>query len=88
MAKKQPPNDRLAAGLKARAWSRTELAKRLGIDPSAVSRWVNGKAAPDPHHRLAMERLFGIPQNDWLSDKERAVVDRVAADRPRTGTHD
>lgn len=80
MAKTITPHERLEAGLKTRCWSRSDLARRLGIDPSAVSRWVSGKSSPDAHHRLAIERLFGIPQNDWLTAEERELIERAVAD--------
>jgi transcriptional regulator with XRE-family HTH domain len=82
-----PTHERLDGALKARGWSRSEFARRLHIDPSAVSRWVSGKSSPDAHHRVVIERVFGIPQNEWLTADERELIERVAneAERP-TGT--
>lgn len=32
-----------------------ELAKRIGVDPSVVSRWASGQRKPRPDHRAKLE---------------------------------
>lgn len=75
MPRTLPPNERLRAALIARGWNHSELASRLKVDSSAVSRWVGGKADPEPYCRWAFERMFGIPQIDWLTEEQRSIVD-------------
>ena len=68
-------NERLGAALEKREWSQTDFGRRLGVDRSAVSRWLSGGSRPDAHHRLGIELLLGINQNDWLTREERKLVD-------------
>lgn len=55
------------------------LARTLGIAGPSVNGWVMGRSRPEPHLRLSLEILTGIPASDWDTDDERAVVERVRA---------
>lgn len=41
------------------------IAKRLGVDPGVVSRWVNGERLPGATLRGAIEREYGIRWSLW-----------------------
>lgn len=79
MAKNEPKFD-TAGRTKLRAWldkekaNYSELARRLGTNPSTVSRWLSGDARPDPQYRPLLEHLAGIPDSDWLTKKEHKTV--------------
>ena len=49
------------------------ISETLGVVPATVSRWMR-TTDPEPEYRLALERLYGIPANDWLTDEERVVA--------------
>jgi transcriptional regulator with XRE-family HTH domain len=67
--------------------TQTSVAKTLAVEQSTVSLWKRGLTRPEPHHRRALELLTGIPEADWETDDERAVVERVRAGLAATGTH-
>ena len=53
--------ERIRAARKARGWTQRELAARLDIDASAVSRWerVDRRAGPDRRYRTELARILG-----------------------------
>ena len=53
----------MRAGLK-----QTELAAKLGVKPSAVSRWVNGIDFPDKERILDLANALGIEPSDFVAD--------------------
>lgn len=82
--KPKHPRDRLRAFLDDPTHperSRTWLAGILGISQAAVSQWVAAKepTRPDDTNAAALERLAGIPADDWLNDVERAKKRRREA---------
>lgn len=50
--------------------TQSELARRLGVTPQAVSNWVNGHGTPSMEAAAEMERIFGIPMRDWIDVAE------------------
>jgi hypothetical protein len=51
------------------------VAQRICLtraDP--VYRWLDGRNRPDPPFRLALERLFAIPADSWLTPEERQIA--------------
>jgi transcriptional regulator with XRE-family HTH domain len=42
-----------------------EVAARLRVAPSAVSRWASGRRLPRLREREMIERLFRIQQRSW-----------------------
>ena len=40
--------DQLKQALKALGWKQSELARRVGVGDTTVSRWVGGDAVPEP----------------------------------------
>lgn len=58
----------ISAALKAAGASTTQVA---------VSFWCSGATRPPAVLRAVLDRLFSIPQEAWLSDDERALVDAL-----------
>ena len=50
--------------------TKAELAEKLGVHPSACSRWFTGQRSPYPDLRAAIERETGIPATAWRTDSE------------------
>lgn len=64
----------LDAALKQPGRSQSWLARLLEIRQPAVSQWVRGNSRPEPHFRLALQRLLGIPAESWMTAKERKIA--------------
>jgi transcriptional regulator with XRE-family HTH domain len=47
--------------------TRTKLAAKLGVSKQAIASWCSGVAKPAPETALAIEKLTGIPMQDWLA---------------------
>ena len=43
-----------------RGWSQMDLAVRVGVDRSNVTRWENGAKNPSPGNRQRLADLFGV----------------------------
>lgn len=52
--------------------SQSAIARALGVSQPAVHMWLTGHTVPSSTHRKAIERLAGIPEDDWQTDKEAA----------------
>jgi len=61
---------RLLAYCAERGLTKAELAEKLGVHPSACSRWFTGQRSPYPDLRAAIERETGIPATAWRTDSE------------------
>jgi transcriptional regulator with XRE-family HTH domain len=81
------PHVMLRRVVKDRGLSHQDLARATGRDRSTVWRWlaVRHPTRPDEASRRILEKLIGIPADAWLTPRERAALDRVAALQP-TGT--
>lgn len=55
------------------------LATRLDISQAAVSAWASGKSRPEPAYREALAVALGIPVDAWVTDDDRAIVERARA---------
>jgi len=64
------------------AMNQTELAKRLGVSPQAVSSWTKGRALPEPERMAEIESILGIPMRDWVeeADDDESGPDLAADD--------
>ena len=51
---------RIAALRRTAGWSQAELARRLGISPSTVGMYEQGRREPDSQMLIALSELFGV----------------------------
>lgn len=51
---------------KQRKWTQEELAKRLGVERSAVAKWESGKSQPQAAHLVALAEVFGCAVDEIL----------------------
>lgn len=68
-----------------RGHTQTEIARTLQVRRPSVSAWVHDRARPEHHLRAALERVYGIPADDWYTDaeyKQAYGCARAAATRP------
>ena len=68
--------------------SQTWLGEQLGISQPSVSAWLSGRSRPEAHHRRAIERVMAtqsvkVPEDDWMTDDERAVANGTPRRRRR-----
>ena len=70
-----------------------ELAAAVGVAPSTVTQWVNGRAEPSLTELYAMSRIFGIPfhrlcgmddDSDSVDEFFSEVMEHVTAAHRRT----
>jgi transcriptional regulator with XRE-family HTH domain len=72
---------KLMAGLKRKRMTQAQLAERLGLSPSAVSRWKHGENATDEATLRKIEELLDLPAQD-LSSPPASVEDRLREQSP------
>lgn len=65
---------RLQTALHASGRSRDELARRVGVAPSTVSRWANGISTPDVYQFREIARFFDVSY-EWLLRDANPVSD-------------
>lgn len=62
---------RLAAGL-----TKSQLAEKLGLDPSTVGKWESGKSTPEPRFFPALAEIFGVSAEEvtylFVPDESKA----------------
>ncbi len=51
---------------KQRKWTQEELAKRLGVERSAVAKWESGKSQPQAARLVALAEIFGCSVDGLL----------------------
>lgn len=54
------PGDDISVALEAKGWSKSQLAKSLGVDRSLVTRWVKGERTIQPKHQIQIKALLSI----------------------------
>lgn len=64
----------LAQRLKERGAQR-HLSDQLKVSQATVCKWVSGTNRPDPHLRIALEILYGISRDAWLTNDELAAIE-------------
>ncbi len=75
---------RIAKLRRQAGWSQTELAKHLGISPSAVGMYEQGRREPAADMLVQLARQFGVTVDYLLTGGaedpgERTLMDRIAA---------
>lgn len=78
MADLTPAARQLAEMCAPPAMYQSDVARKLGITPQAVSNWIAGNGRPGPVLRGALECLLGIPASAWMTEDERAKVEGIA----------
>ena len=73
---------RLGEALKRMGWDQVDLAERLGVDHSTVSRWVAGKSIPRLNRALRIAMLLGVSVEALWPDLD---VEGVRRERKRRG---
>lgn len=63
--------------LRSRGWRQSDLAERMGIDQSMVSKWVRGARNPDGPHCEGLAAAFGVPAEEVLALAGRIPVRTV-----------
>jgi transcriptional regulator with XRE-family HTH domain len=59
--------DRLAR----QGWSGAEFARRVGVSPAAVNKWLNGKTRPTRNHIPTIARALEMSEQDvWDAVRE------------------
>jgi transcriptional regulator with XRE-family HTH domain len=65
--KARPGALRLRRALEESGKTQQDVADALGVTRQAVSLWLQGGLiAPDLRHAHQLEKLFGVPTEDWL----------------------
>lgn len=63
--------------------TRSELAKKLGVTPQALSGWINGDFRPGPESMRELEDLLGIPMRSWTEEPTPTPPERDVAQTGR-----
>ena len=58
--------DKIREYRKQRKWTQDELAKRLGVERSAVAKWESGKSQPQAARLVALAEIFGCIVDELL----------------------
>lgn len=45
----------------------TELARRMGVSHTTISRWISGQSRPKPDHLTTAAPVLGIPTRDLMA---------------------
>ncbi|MBR5163425.1 MAG: helix-turn-helix transcriptional regulator [Schwartzia sp.] len=51
---------------KQQKWTQRDLAKRLGVERSAVAKWESGKSQPQAARLIALAEIFGCTVDEIL----------------------
>lgn len=60
---------------KAKGWTQTELADKLGVTNQAISKWENGDSFPDTAILIPLSELFGVTTDYLLKGKYNTAND-------------
>lgn len=77
LALQHTPSDKPSGGQTVLA----NIIKERGapVLAASVSLWCRGEERPKPVMRAVLRQVFGIPEDHWLTNSERKVLDRVLA---------
>lgn len=62
------------------------VATSVKASQQAVSSWKKGSSRPETHFRDALERVYGIPRDSWLTAGELAIARGCEEPLAATGT--
>jgi transcriptional regulator with XRE-family HTH domain len=62
-----------------RGLNQSQLARKLGISQPSVWAWLVGASRLEEPRRRVLERITGIPADDWLTTKERELLARFSS---------
>jgi hypothetical protein len=51
-----------------------KIAADIRVSAPVLFAWVSGRARPEHHFRLAIERLTGVPATDWMTPEEWTIA--------------
>lgn len=55
--------------------SQGAVAKAIGVSQVSVSKWASGAYRPTALPRRKLERIFGIPEADWMTADEARFLE-------------
>ena len=58
--------EKIKAYRKQYGMSQAELAKRVGVERSAVAKWESGKSLPQAAHLVKLAEIFGCSVDELL----------------------
>ena len=77
---------RLKQEREQRAWTQSEVAKRIGTTRPNISRWENGKTIPSLYYRQKLGKLFAksLPELGFIPEdsKEHSEVVATSSNSP------
>ena len=65
---------------KEKGWTQDDLAQKLVVDRTIVSKWERGLYIPNPEFLLKLQELFGISVNEILFGERRNTVNEKKID--------
>jgi transcriptional regulator with XRE-family HTH domain len=63
---------------KLRGWTQTDLAEKLDVKPSHISRWENDKVRPHSDTLQAIARALGVSIDELTSGSQPATADATS----------
>jgi transcriptional regulator with XRE-family HTH domain len=79
--------ERIVRLREARGWSRTALARRLGVSRGRLGHWERGGNAPPIVIQIALSRELGIPFSELVTGKAPAEPRRGREARAEAERH-
>ena len=64
---------------KQQNWTQKELAEKLCLSSSAISKWENGDATPDIYRMYELSELFGVTVADMIGVESQEEAEREIA---------
>lgn len=81
---RRSPQNRIPDLRRARGWTQEQLAARIGVRPSTVSRWESRLTGVDDHRKGQLASVFEVTEAylmcwETAADDARAYRDEVTA---------
>lgn len=73
------PFERLAAWREEQKLSQADAGAKVGVTGPAWNDWEKNKRVPRGGYRKALEILTGIPETEWMSEREIAAISSARA---------